>query len=221
MRQVPLHDLPASTDPAFLDFVRQVIIDLTGASAENVFEPETLDVYAKIDSPTFTGAPAAPTPDPGSNDTSIATTAFVTGAVAEEVIALDAAIEDAIAQEVTDRDTAIATAISGLSSTIIEAIFGMIAVPTNKDYTIALKAPFAFTITETTTKSVSGTCTATIKINSTALGGAAHSVSSTEETIARSSANAVAVGDDIVITVSSNSTCLDFSFTIKTTRTIS
>ena len=38
--------------------------------------------YATIASPTFTGTPAAPTPSPGDNDTSIATTAFVAAAVA-------------------------------------------------------------------------------------------------------------------------------------------
>ena len=37
---------------------------------------------ANLASPTFTGNPAAPTPAPGDNDTSIATTAFVTAAVA-------------------------------------------------------------------------------------------------------------------------------------------
>jgi hypothetical protein len=38
--------------------------------------------YAPVNSPTFTGDPKAPTPSPGDNDTSIATTAFVTAAVA-------------------------------------------------------------------------------------------------------------------------------------------
>jgi hypothetical protein len=38
--------------------------------------------YAPIASPTFTGDPKAPTPTAGDNDTSIATTAFVTAAVA-------------------------------------------------------------------------------------------------------------------------------------------
>lgn len=38
--------------------------------------------YAPIASPTFTGDPKAPTPTAGDNDTSIATTAFVTGAIA-------------------------------------------------------------------------------------------------------------------------------------------
>lgn len=36
---------------------------------------------APLASPVFTGSPAAPTPTPGDNDTSIATTAFVTAAV--------------------------------------------------------------------------------------------------------------------------------------------
>jgi hypothetical protein len=40
-----------------------------------------LDLKAPLASPTFTGSPAAPTPTPGDNDTSIATTAFVTAAI--------------------------------------------------------------------------------------------------------------------------------------------
>jgi hypothetical protein len=38
--------------------------------------------FARLASPIFTGDPQAPTPAPGDNDTSIATTAFVTNAVA-------------------------------------------------------------------------------------------------------------------------------------------
>lgn len=40
-----------------------------------------LNLKANLASPTFTGTPAAPTPTAGDNDTSIATTAFVTGAL--------------------------------------------------------------------------------------------------------------------------------------------
>jgi collagen type I alpha len=40
-----------------------------------------LSAYAALASPTFTGDPKAPTPTAGDNDTSIATTAFVTGAI--------------------------------------------------------------------------------------------------------------------------------------------
>jgi hypothetical protein len=43
---------------------------------------------APIASPTFTGNPQAPTPTPGDNDTSVATTAFVTGGIATAVAPL-------------------------------------------------------------------------------------------------------------------------------------
>lgn len=101
-----------------------------------------------------------------------------------------------------------------------EFMSGFIASPSNKDYRIVLKAAHGGTITETTTRSASGTCTATFKINTTNLGGTANSVSSTEQSQAHSSANVFAAGDDIVLTVSGNSSCADFSFTIKYTRTL-
>lgn len=101
-----------------------------------------------------------------------------------------------------------------------EQISGFIASPSNKDYRIVLDIKHAGTITEVTTRSASGTCTATWKINTTALGGTANSVSSTETTQAHASSNTFAAGDDIVLTVSSNSSCADMSFTIKYTRTL-
>lgn len=101
-----------------------------------------------------------------------------------------------------------------------EMICGFIAAPSNKSYTIALKMAHPGTITETTTKSASGTCTATFKINSTALGGSANSVSSAEQSQSHVSSNAFLAGDDIVLTVSSNSSCADMSFSIKYTRTL-
>lgn len=110
---------------------------------------------------------------------------------------------------------------SGASTTQTgEMIAGFIAVPDDKSYTIALKMAHGGTITETTTKSVSGTCTATFKINSTALGGTANSVSSAEQSQAHASTNTFVAGDDIVLTVSSNSSCEDMSFSIKYTRTL-
>lgn len=96
---------------------------------------------------------------------------------------------------------------------------GVIEFPTDKSYTLVIKAAFAGTITETTTKSSSGTCTATFKINTTALGGTANAVSSTEVSEAHASANAFVAGDDIVVTISSNSSCQDMSFNIHYTRT--
>lgn len=111
---------------------------------------------------------------------------------------------------------------SGAASTTQtgEQISGFIASPSDKSYTIALKMAHAGTITETTTISASGTCTATFKVNSTALGGTANSVSSAEQSQAHASTNTFSAGDDIVLTVSSNSSCADMSFTIKYTRTL-
>jgi microcystin-dependent protein len=44
--------------------------------------PPNLAPYALINSPTFTGTPAAPTPSPGTNTTQLPTTAFVHAAIA-------------------------------------------------------------------------------------------------------------------------------------------
>ena len=101
-----------------------------------------------------------------------------------------------------------------------EQIAGFIASPSNKDYKIVVKAAHGGTITETTTICASGTCTATFKLNTTALGGTANSVSSTEQSQAHASSNVFSAGDDIVITVSANSSCTDMSFSIKYTRTL-
>lgn len=74
---------------------------VTGAKVNNVFvEPEedgTVDIgtvvtdvsgKADINSPTFTGTPKAPTPAVGTNNTQIATTAFVTTAVADGIASI-------------------------------------------------------------------------------------------------------------------------------------
>lgn len=99
-------------------------------------------------------------------------------------------------------------------------ISGVIEAPTNQDYKLIVKIPYAGTITETTTISGSGTCTATFKVNSTALGGTANSVSIVEQSQAHASSNTFTANDDIVLTVSSNLLCTDMSFTIKFTRTL-
>jgi hypothetical protein len=93
----------------------------------------------------------------------------------------------------------------------------LIEFPDNKDYRVVVNSALARTITGVTTRSSSGTCTLTVKINTTALGGTANSVTSTESTQAHTSANAVAVGDDIVFTVSANSSAENVSVTLTGT----
>lgn len=105
-----------------------------------------------------------------------------------------------------------------LAASFVECVGGFIESPTNKDYRIVINIPYAGTINETTTRSASGTCTATFKINTTALGGTANSVSSVEQSQTHTTSNTFVAGDDIVITISSNSACVDMSFLIKITR---
>jgi hypothetical protein len=99
-----------------------------------------------------------------------------------------------------------------------EMISGYIGTVADKTYKLVVKAAHAGTITEATTISESGSCTATFKINTTALGGTANSVSSSESSQAHASSNSFSAGDDIQLTVSGNSSCLGLSFTLKYTR---
>jgi hypothetical protein len=90
----------------------------------------------------------------------------------------------------------------------------------NKDYRVVVNSALARTITSVTTRSSAGTCTLTVKINTTALGGTANSVSTSESTQAHTSANEVAAGDDIVLTVSANSGAEGVSVTLSGTLTL-
>jgi hypothetical protein len=121
-----------------------------------------------------------------------------------------------------DREArATATALSGKAAkaqTWEQSFF--IPAPENGDMRLVLNASVARTITSVTTRSSAGTATLTVKINSTALGGTANSVSTTEQTQAHSSANAVAVGDDIVFTWSSVSSAENVSVTLSGTLTL-
>ena len=60
----------------------------TDAFVQNVVAAQNLGQYATLANPIFTGDPRAPTPAPGDNDTSIATTAFVTGAITLATVVL-------------------------------------------------------------------------------------------------------------------------------------
>jgi hypothetical protein len=103
---------------------------------------------------------------------------------------------------------------------LIEEFSVVIAYPSAKDYRLVLKAAVARTITEVVTRSVSGTCTATTKVDTTALGGTANSVSSTEQSQLHTTSNAWSVGADLVVTISSVSACVDMTLTVKTTRNL-
>ncbi len=105
-------------------------------------------------------------------------------------------------------------------ATVTEYLSGIFETGADDDNTVLLASPIAGTIVNTSTKCASGTATYTFKINTTALGGTANSVSSTESTQAHSSANAFVAGDDLVITRSADSTCVDASWMIEYTREV-
>lgn len=93
----------------------------------------------------------------------------------------------------------------------------LIELPDDGDYRVVVDAAVARTITEVTTICATGSCTLTVKINSAALGGTANAVSTSEQPQSHASSNAVSVGDDIVLTVSSNAACEKMSVKISGT----
>lgn len=99
-------------------------------------------------------------------------------------------------------------------------LMAFIETPENKAYTLVLKAPYPFTITEVVTKTASGTCTVTGAIDGVSLGGAANSASSTEQTQTKSTANSVAAGQDVAITVSANASAADLRVAVNGTRVL-
>ena len=106
------------------------------------------------------------------------------------------------------------------ATTFKEYLTAVIEAPADGDYRLVVNCPYGFTISSVTTRCVSGTCTATTKINTTALGGTANSVSSSEQAQAHGSSNVLATGDDIVLTISSNSSCVRMTWTLAYTRAI-
>ncbi len=79
------------------------------------------------------------------------------------------------------------------------------------------------TITSVITKTSSGTCTVTVKINGVELSGSANSASTTKETQqhdADSGQNQITDEDELTVTISSNSSALDVSIAIRGTKTL-
>lgn len=92
--------------------------------------------------------------------------------------------------------------------------------PANQTYDIELSAPYGYTITQVIAKCRAGSCTATVKIGTTALGGGANSVTSSLSTKNHSSANVVSAGGTVSVTISSISSCSGLRLTIIATKTI-
>lgn len=74
--------------------------------------------------------------------------------------------------------------------------------PVNGDYNLLDNSPRGYKIINVRSICTAGTATATTKINTTALGGTANSVSTSSQVQAHSTNNTVAAGDDINVTLS-------------------
>jgi hypothetical protein len=90
----------------------------------------------------------------------------------------------------------------------------------NGTYVLIGKARYAFTITEVTGKTSSGTCTVQVTIDGTNVTGGSVSVTSTEASSTATAANAVAAGQTVAVVVSSNSSATDLWVDIGATRTL-
>lgn len=96
----------------------------------------------------------------------------------------------------------------------------VIEFPDEKTYRLIINVPYGFTIDSVSTVSDTGTCTATVKINGTPLGGTANSVSTSLDVQTHESANVVEVGDTVSLEITSNSSCEGMTITIAGTRTL-
>jgi hypothetical protein len=78
---------------------------------------------------------------------------------------------------------------------------------TNGDYECMMNVPDDFNILEIRSSCRTGTCTATVKIDTVPLGGSANSVSTVSNSQVHASANSVPVGGDVTVTISANAGC--------------
>lgn len=91
--------------------------------------------------------------------------------------------------------------------------------PENETVRLVINSSVAFDIESVSTRTEAGTATVTISINGTPLGGTANSASTSEQTQAHTTANAVAVGDDVEVTFASTSAdCENLNITLKCSR---
>jgi hypothetical protein len=103
---------------------------------------------------------------------------------------------------------------------LVESIKGMIEAPTDKIFILDQSAAYAYDIDTLIAKTVSGTLSVAVQINGTPVTGInTLAVSSVEATGTATALNNVAIGDTVTLVVTSSSSPVDFSFTMKTTRT--
>jgi hypothetical protein len=105
-----------------------------------------------------------------------------------------------------------------LDGTFVDCVTWEMIFVEDGDYTLILNSPYSLEIDSVTTDCDSGTCTATIEIDGTPLGGTANSVSSTETTQSHTSDNEGAAGCNVTIAIASNAGCEKMRLSVKFRR---
>ncbi len=93
----------------------------------------------------------------------------------------------------------------------------LIPFPENKDYPVEVGNVLPRDIETVTAKTATGSCTVTVKIGTTPLGGSSNSATSTASTQSHSSANAYGANASLNITISANSSAEDLTVTLSGT----
>lgn len=138
----------------------------------------------------------------------------------------DIVCDDVAADDIGAQDGAFSATLTrgGVSVAIVNQVASapyLFPAPEDGTLKVIVKSTFAWTITETTTITDAGTATVTVNINGTPLGGTANSASTSEQSQAHISANAVAVGDDLSVTFASTSgDCENLSLNIAGTMVL-
>ncbi len=96
----------------------------------------------------------------------------------------------------------------------------LIDTPEDQDYQIIQNIPYAIAITKLTTITAAGSVTVTGFIGATDLGGSPNTADTAQEEQAHASDNAMAIGDDFKLTLSSTSSCDRLTVVIEFTRTL-
>ena len=118
-----------------------------------------------------------------------------------------------------ERQLAAAKASAAAIAARPEVIDVTIAYPADGDYPIDINAAYPYTITQVDSQCTSGSCTATSKIGTTALGGTANAVSTSLQSQTHTTANAVALAGTSKVTISANSACENLRLVLWITRT--
>jgi hypothetical protein len=107
------------------------------------------------------------------------------------------------------------------SNTLQDSIGGFIPTVNNQNYYVILNSAVTITVSSLIARCSSGSATATFKINGVNIGATANAVTSAESSNAATSANVVVPGDDLIMTISSNSSCKNMAFNVHYSRTLS